>query len=83
MPYIKEFDREYFNASIDEIVDSIRDPGDLCYCVYRMLKDIFEKDKRFKTISSLIGELECSKLEFYRRVVSPYEDKKIDENGDI
>lgn len=25
----------------------------------------------------------CAKQEFYRRVLSPYEDKKIKENGDI
>jgi hypothetical protein len=34
-------------------------------------------------MSSLISEVECAKLEFYRRVVSPYEDEKIKENGDV
>lgn len=83
MPYIKENDRDFFNPSLDEIVDSIQNPGDVCYCVYYMLKKVFEKDKKFKTISSLIGEIECAKMEFYRRIVVPYEDKKIIENGDI
>ena len=31
----------------------------------------------------LIGVLECAKLELYRRVAAPYEDDKIDENGDV
>jgi len=31
----------------------------------------------------VIGALEACKLEFYRRAVVPYEDKKIKENGDV
>ena len=27
--------------------------------------------------------LECAKLELYRRVAAPYEDEKIDQNGDV
>jgi hypothetical protein len=30
-----------------------------------------------------IGVLECIKLEFYRRMVGPYEDIKIKEAGDV
>ena len=30
-----------------------------------------------------MGVLECCKLEFYRRVAAPYEDIKIEENGDV
>lgn len=31
----------------------------------------------------MVGVLECAKLEAYRRIASPHEDKKIDENGDV
>ena len=31
----------------------------------------------------MIGALECCKQEYYRTVVGPYEDMKIDENGDV
>ena len=29
------------------------------------------------------GALRCAQMEFYRRVAAPYEDKKIQENGDV
>ncbi len=38
---------------------------------------------RYSKINSLIGVLECAKLELYRRVAAPYENDKIDENGDV
>ena len=34
-------------------------------------------------IRSACGALECAKLEFARRIVAPYEDAKIKENGDV
>lgn len=36
-----------------------------------------------KNVSDLLGVFECVKLEFYRRIVAPYEDAKIAENGDV
>lgn len=36
-----------------------------------------------KRTCSAKGAIECAKLEFVRRVVSPYEDQKILENGDV
>jgi len=37
----------------------------------------------YGTISDVTGVLENVKLEFYRRVVTPYEDMKIADNGDV
>jgi hypothetical protein len=37
----------------------------------------------YKSINDVIGVLECVKQEFYRRIAVPYEDKKIEQNGDI
>ena len=37
----------------------------------------------YATINDIIGALEGAKMEFYRRVVAPYEDEKIKENGDV
>jgi hypothetical protein len=31
----------------------------------------------------VVGALDCTKDEMYRRLTSPYEDKKIEENGDV
>lgn len=38
---------------------------------------------RYADYNEVIGMLESCKLEFYRRHVSPYEDKKIQKNGDV
>jgi hypothetical protein len=38
---------------------------------------------RYSVYNDIIGALECAKLEMYRRMVAPYEDIKIKENGDV
>lgn len=38
---------------------------------------------RYSVYNDIIGALECAKLEMYRRMVAPYEDQKIIENGDV
>ena len=42
-----------------------------------------EQEKIGQRLISASGALECAKLEFYRRVVSKYEDQKILDNGDV
>lgn len=37
----------------------------------------------YASINEAIGVLECAKLELYRRVAVPYEDRKIEQNGDV
>jgi RNA processing factor Prp31 len=84
MPYIKQEDRTWVDEEIKLIVDNIENSGDLCYVIYKLLKNLTEKQGiRFSTMSSLISEVECAKLEYYRRIVAPYEDTKISENGDV
>jgi len=34
-------------------------------------------------INEVIGVLECAKLELYRRVAAPYEERKRIENGEV
>jgi hypothetical protein len=41
------------------------------------------KDVSYGKIAIITGVLENIKQEFYRRIASSYEDKKILENGDI
>ena len=43
----------------------------------------FTQESNYQAINDIIGALESAKLEFYRRPVAIYEDKKIIENGDI
>jgi hypothetical protein len=37
----------------------------------------------YRTMNDILGALEGAKLEFYRRVVVPYEEEKRIENGDV
>jgi predicted DNA-binding protein with PD1-like motif len=46
-----------------------------------MLKDIYKPS--YHNYNKAIGVLESVKLEFYRREVASYENKKIKENDDI
>jgi len=85
MPYIKMIDRD----RIDYIIDAakligIQTPGELNYVITQMcIAYIREHDLNYQCINDIVGALEGAKLEFYRRVAGPYEDKKISENGDV
>lgn len=89
MPYIKPDRRIYYDALIEEFDrvtwdDVMFSPGDLNYILTRILHTtIIHCGKSYDTLNALIGVLECCKLELYRRIAAPYEDKKIKENGDV
>ena len=84
MPYIKNENRELFDKELEEIGDEIDNVGELNYCItYLCLKYLQKNTVSYKIINDIIGVLECSKLEMYRRVAIPYEDMKIMENGDV
>ena len=55
--------------------------GETNYMITKIL--LQTKPKNYHDYNSLIGVLECVKLELYRRAVAAYEDKKIKENGDV
>jgi hypothetical protein len=77
----------YLNAGVRASLDNGRVPGEageLNYLV-TLLCDAFliKTGLSYKNINQAIGALECAKLELYRRIASPYEDKKSRENGDV
>ncbi len=39
--------------------------------------------KSYTTLNEIIGALECAKIEFYRRVIGPYEHEKREKHGDV
>lgn len=58
--------------------------GELNYLFTRSItKYLIDKGTSYQTINDCIGALEGCKLEFYRRIVVPYEDKKMKKNGDV
>ena len=84
MPYIKKDDRKVFDECLYELSNTVWTEGDLNYCITMLLKLYLEREGLcYKNINRLMGVLECTKQEFYRRAAAPYEDKKIFENGDV
>ena len=84
MPYIPQDARARIDAG-----ESPRDAGELNYAVTRLV-DAFLGTRseeagrlRYAHLNEAIGVLECAKLELYRRVAAPYEDRKRDEAGDV
>lgn len=80
MPYIQENDRPALNT---QLFHADLTPGELTYVIYRLAKSFTRKNNGFFGFALVIGCLMCATFEIYRRVVAPYEDKKIIENGDV
>jgi len=82
MPYIKWTDR--FDLSGDNPLRGPENAGELNYMITILLLDYWNTQKQnYQTLNDIIGALEGAKMEFYRRVVVPYEDDKIKQNGDV
>ena len=59
--------------------------GELNYAITRLI-DEYLKNKggiRYVHLNEVMGAMECAKLELYRRIAVPYEDSKIEQNGDV
>jgi hypothetical protein len=94
MPYIKQKFKDKIDESIHALVDDIeqcckdddRDAlkGVLNYTITSILLATFTKHGiSYSKFADVIGTLECSKLEIYRRAIASYEDRCIRNNGDI
>lgn len=83
MPYINQDDKYKFDYSIADLSDKVECAGDINYVVTMIVHNfINKKGLKYDTLNSAIGALECCKLELNRRIVGPYEDVKISQNGD-
>ena len=87
LPYVKTENRAKYEKALTELIDILKSlpteevDGELNYVVTKILKQVYPL--RYFHINKAIGVLECAKLEFYRRVAAPYEDKKMKESGDV
>lgn len=83
MPYITQETRN----ELDVNYPAARTPetsGELNFCITQEIKEYLDANGlSYQTINDIVGALEGAKAEFQRRVVTPYEDKKIQENGDV
>ena len=84
MPYIAKANRAWFDSHLIELAYMVACSGELNYCITKLLHLYAGKnDESYTLLNELIGVLECAKLELYRRKLAPYEDKKIEQNGDV
>lgn len=83
MPYIKYEAREELQFRPPE------NAGELNYVLSMLVRDYLFRNPQtdykanYQAYNDAMGALEGCKLELYRRMIAPYEDKKIIENGDV
>jgi hypothetical protein len=93
MPYIKKDRRDDLIEQIDDEkngitrvawIDCFESAGELQYIIAEMLKSyIKRKGLNYQHCNDVMGALAGAQMEFYRQVVSKYEDEKIKENGAV
>lgn len=86
MPYIDPSRRAEWDAIVEQVPDTggVED-GEVNYLITKILSRVYRMryGSVYATYNSAIGVLECVKLELYRRQVTPYEDFKMLQNGDV
>lgn len=88
MPYIKQEQRPEFSPNAYG-VPKAETEGQLNYQITELVSSFLSDPeppftrKNYAKFNAAIGALECAKLELYRRLVAPYENDKIEENGDV
>jgi len=82
MPYVKQSERERLDKVVEEMVkQGVKPNGDINYILFKFFKD--NSPRSYNDIKGYIAELtECGE-EIRRRFLVPYEDKKIEDNGDV
>ena len=88
MPYIARKDRAQYQTAIDELAklvppDRMARPGHMNYIMSLLIQRVYGGSMRYADHNEVIGLLNCVQQEFYRRFTAPYEDEKIEQEGDL
>ncbi len=82
MPYIRDV-----LGTRDGLIEGETLPGcagDLNFLFTHHVNEFLKlRGLSYSNINEAIGALECAKMELYRRIAAPYEDTKIEDNGDV
>ena len=85
MPYISEQNRRelmWVGQALEDVNKCKKiSAGELQYIIALAIKHIGPEN--YQDMNDIMGALAGAQMEFYRRTVAPYEDKKIKENGDV
>lgn len=83
MPYVTQERRDEIKLQLSNVTASTWSAGDVVYGITRLVTQWLGTGYKFLHLCLAVGIFVCALLEFYRRVVAPYEDKKKDLNGDV
>ena len=82
MPYIKQDRRTELANIIEEMIfEDVKADGDLNYILYAFCKRHIKPS--YNNYKNFCGELRQCATEIERRLLGPYENEKIIENGDV
>ena len=82
MPYIKQEKRPAMDEIVKLMVEKgVKVDGDLNYILFKFCK--YHIDPSYNNYKNFCGELEQCATEIKRRLLAPYESKKILENKDV
>lgn len=76
MPYVSSHQKSFLDPNAARKPLS---PCELNYLITTVCRDYFNRPNGgdYQAINDVLGALEGAKLEFYRRVVVPYEDENV------
>lgn len=94
MPYIKQILRPSNNPLIAtpgkvELIDwnrpiAIDNVGELNFAITMLINEyVKRRPLSYAVLNDVMGVFASAQAEFYRRVVTPYEDRKRAENGEV
>lgn len=88
MPYIPTKDRGQYQNAINELAalipeDRMARPGHMNYIISLLIERVYGQSLRYADHNEVVGMLNCVAEEFYRRKTAPYEDIKIESDGDL
>ncbi|KKK89467.1 hypothetical protein LCGC14_2732800 [marine sediment metagenome] len=85
MPYIEKQRKAELKPLLDKI--NLAGSGELTYAVSILMMNFLKRTSphllTFSILNSCIGAVERATDEFKRRILDPYEQQKIRDNGDI
>lgn len=85
MPYIQDVDKDEMLESIEQLKRLILTKGDLNYAICELVGKLIlhDDDLSYIQISEWIDAVHDAEAELRRRILIPYEDFKMFENGDV
>ena len=83
MPYIPQVDRDRYDPLIKPLRAELDKAGFKVGHLNYVLSMLLGPVESYLDARNQVGEVVCCLLEYYRRQAAPYEDEKIEINGDL